>query len=73
MVFERPRALVTRELGCVSPFEIYLGDRPLRARARPVWRKDRLQAVRFVMMSDVDRLTIAELLDKRVRLHEPLH
>jgi hypothetical protein len=73
MVVERSRALASRELPQVSPFELYLGGRPIRARARPVWSRDRLVAVRFVWMNDVDRLTIAELLDKKARLREPLH
>ncbi|MFT3773660.1 MAG: PilZ domain-containing protein [Minicystis sp.] len=74
MVVERPRALLSRDLPQVSPFELYLGEgRPIRARARPVWSRDRLVAVRFVWMNDADRLTIAELLDRKVRLHEPLH
>lgn len=74
MVFERSRALAGRHLAQASPFEIYLpGSRPIRARARPVWGRDRTLAVKFVMMNDADRLTIAELLDRKVRLHEPLH
>src|SRR3954470_18665834 len=69
MVFERSRALAGRQLAQTSPFEIYLPDsRPIRARARPVWGKQRLLAVKFVMINDVDRLTIAELLDRKVRL-----
>lgn len=73
MLVERSAALVERDLPQVSPFEIFLGSRPIRARARPVWSRDRLLAVRFVWMNDVDRLTIAELLDRKVRLCEPLH
>ena len=74
MVFERTRALAARHLAQVSPFEIYLpGARPIRARARPVWDRDRLLAVKFVAMNDADRLTIAELLDRKVKLREPLH
>ncbi len=73
MVVERSRALVERHLTQASPFEIYLGPRPIRARARPVWSHERLVGVRFVWMNDVDRLTIAELLDRKARLREPLH
>lgn len=75
MVVERSPALASRELPQVSPFEIYLAGRPIRARARPVWSRDRLVGVRFVWMNDADRLTIAELLDRKVkvRLPEPLH
>ncbi len=74
MVVERSRALSSRNWSQVSPFENFLGGaRPIRARARPVWSRERLLAVRFVWMNDVDRLTIAELLDKKTRLREPLH
>lgn len=74
MVFERSRGLLERNLGQVSPFEIHLpGSRPIRARARPVWGKDRLLAVKFVVIHDADRLTLAEMLDRKVRLGEPLH
>ncbi len=74
MVFERTRALAGRHLSQVAPFEIHLpGARPIRARGRPVWGRSRLLAVKFVMIHDADRLTLAELLDHKVRLHEPLH
>jgi len=73
MVVALPRVLASRELSQVSPFEIYLAGRPIPARARPVWSRERLTGVRFVWMSDADRLTIAELLDRKTRLREPLH
>lgn len=74
MVFERTRVLAGRELAQLNPFEIFLaGSRPIRAQARSVWSRDRLLAVRFVRMSDADRLTIAELLDRKTRLREVLH
>lgn len=73
MVFQRSRGLVAREISGINPFEIHLAGQSIRARARCVWGSERLQAVRFVLMHDVDRLTIAEHLDRLVRLHEPLH
>lgn len=74
MVFERSRSFSERPLAQVAPFEIYLpGARPIRARGRTVWGRDRLLAVKFVVMNDADRLTLAELLDRKVRLREPLH
>ena len=74
MVFERSRSFAERHVTQASAFELYLpGERRIRARARPVWGKDRVMAVKFVMMHDVDRLTIAELLDRKALLREPLH
>ncbi len=75
MVFERSRAARrSRQMAQAAPFEIYLpGSKPIRARARPVWASERIQAVKFVVISDADRLTLAELLDRKVRLREPLH
>lgn len=37
--------------------------RPLSALARPVWASGSQQALKFVRISDVDRLTLAEHLD----------
>jgi hypothetical protein len=37
--------------------------RPLRALARPIWVSGPQQALKFVRISDVDRLTLAEHLD----------
>ncbi len=74
LVVERTRSLATRDLSTITAMELKLGgERPIRVRARPVWSRDRLQAMRFVVVSDVDRLTIAEHLDKMSRLREPLH
>jgi hypothetical protein len=74
MVVERAPALMGLALPAVTPFELDLGaGRPIRLRARPVWDRDNLLAVRFVVMSDADRLTIAEHLDRKVRLQQPLH
>jgi hypothetical protein len=74
MVIERGPALATRSLSGITPFELELGGRrPIRLRARPIWDRDRLLALRFVSMSDADRLTIAEHLDQKVQRCEPLH
>jgi hypothetical protein len=74
MVIERPRGLLGRPLAQLTPFEILLPNaRPIRTRARPVWDRDRLSALKFVAMSDADRLVLAELLDRKARLREPLH
>jgi hypothetical protein len=73
MVFERTRTLASREMPGLNPFEITLGGAQIKTRARSVWSRARLLAVRFVVMNDADRLTIAELLDRKMRLREPLH
>jgi PilZ domain len=74
MVFERSRALAGRHVGLAAPYEIHLpGARPIRARGRPVWGKQRLLAVKFVMINDADRLTLAELLDRKLHMRERLH
>lgn len=74
LVFERSRALLERELHQVTPFELDVGAaRPIRLRARPVWSRDRLQAIRFVAINDADRLTIAEHLDRKRVLGDSLH
>lgn len=74
MVLRRAAGLSGRALAVVTPFELHLGSgRPIRMRARPVWDHDNLVAVRFVVMNDADRLTIAEHLDRRVRECAPLH
>ena len=45
--------------------EMLLPERvfPLRALARPIWMRGSQQAFKFVRISDVDRLTLAEHLD----------
>jgi len=50
----------------VQAFELQLGAqrrKPLRVLARTVWQQDGLRGVRFVDLTDVDRLEIAEYLD----------
>jgi len=73
MVVARPRTLRGRELGGLGAFELHLGDRPIRARTRSVWVREDLLALRFVSVNDVDRLNIAEHIDRLHRLREELH
>jgi hypothetical protein len=56
---------VTREQPVVLKLELQLPERmkSLKALARPVWCFGSQQALRFVRMSDVDRLSLAEHLD----------
>ena len=71
MVIERTRSMRHREPPALHAFELHLrGQRPIRGRARSVWSKEGLHAVRFVAVSDVDRLDIAEHLDRLARLRE---
>ena len=54
-----------RAVPMVQRIELDLGHaKPLRAMARTVWRSDELHALRFVGMNDVDRLEIAQHLDR---------
>ena len=65
IVLERGRRIKRGEPSFVVGLEIRLPERaqPLRALARPVWWFGTQQALRFVRMSDADRLTLAEHLD----------
>jgi hypothetical protein len=52
----------------VQELELQLGDGcSLRTLARTVWSAGRLQAVRFLGLGDVDRLELAEHLDRQLR------
>lgn len=74
LVFERSRCLQERELQQVTAFELDVGrGRPIRLRGRPVWNRNGLTAIRFVVINDADRLTIAEHLDRKRVLGDPLH
>ena len=74
LVVERSRALLDREFHQVTAFELDLGaTRPIRLRGRPIWTRDRLTAIRFVAINDADRLTLAEYLDRKRLLGDPLH
>lgn len=73
MVFSRTPSLARRRPQMLNAVTVGIGEAPIPACARTVWSKGRLVAVRFVVMHDVDRLDIAEHLDKKRRLREPLH
>ncbi len=55
--------------GLLVGLEIVLPEchRPLRALARPIWSAGSQQALKFVRMSDVDRLNLAEHVDLQWR------
>ncbi|HEY4117914.1 MAG TPA: hypothetical protein VGM56_08665, partial [Byssovorax sp.] len=61
------------QLEGLGAYELLLGARPIRARTRAVWSNGDLLAVRFVSVNDVDRLNIAEHIDRLRRLREELH
>ncbi len=53
-----------RETPLVQHVELGIGARRIRGAARTVWADGDLQALRFVGLTDVDRLEIAEHLDR---------
>jgi hypothetical protein len=64
-----------REVGLIQTLELYLPERrrPLRALARSVWCHGSQQALKFVSISDADRLSLAEHLDLQSRRGFPLN
>lgn len=74
MLLERTRTLAEREPPHLGAYELHLdGRRPIRVRGRTVRWDGRIVAVRFVVMHDVDRLTIAEHADRVARHRGLLH
>jgi hypothetical protein len=65
IVIDRARPIDDRDRGIFVEMEIVLPERvrPLHAFARPVWSFGTQQAFKFVVMSDVDRLNLAEHVD----------
>jgi hypothetical protein len=65
IVLDRGRTVGSRDQRILVGLELRLPERfrALRAVARPVWSFGSQQAFKFVKMSDVDRLTLAEHLD----------
>ena len=63
IIVDRGRELPTEPL--LMRLEMLLPERirPLRALARPIWVRGSQQALKFVRISDVDLLTLAEHLD----------
>jgi hypothetical protein len=67
MLVERTMSLTKRNPPSLSAFRLELpGRRYLFVRGRTVWSHGRYQAVRFVGVHDVDRLTLAEQVDASV-------
>jgi hypothetical protein len=65
IVVDLGRPVVQRDQRIYVKMEIVLPERmrPLRALARPIWFYGTRQAYKFVRMSDVDRLNLAEHVD----------
>jgi hypothetical protein len=64
MLVERSKILAEREPPHLGAYELHLeGRRPIRVRGRTVRSQGRVLAVRFVVVHDVDRLTIAQHAD----------
>ncbi len=65
IVIDRGRPVGEHDQGLYVEMEIRLPERvtPLWALARPVWSFGTQQAFKFVRMSDVDRLNLAEHVD----------
>jgi hypothetical protein len=73
-VLARQGTLRARPLPEVVAITVKLPDgRPVRARARAVWEEDDQTGLRFLGVSDVDRLRIAEYLDALERDGRKLH
>lgn len=66
IVIDRGRPIAPRDEQIFLHLEIILPERlrPLRAVARPIWSLGTQQAFKFVKMSDVDRLNLAEHVDR---------
>jgi hypothetical protein len=65
IIVDRGKPVARRDQRLLLGLELRLPERlrALKAVARPVWSRGNQQAFRFVKMSDVDRLTLAEHLD----------
>ena len=65
IVLDLGRPIAPSDQRIYVKMEIALPERmrPLRALARPVWSSGTRQAYKFVRMSDVDRLNLAEHVD----------
>jgi hypothetical protein len=75
LVVQRTRTLAEKPARLTYRIELPLdgGERCIQAVARPVWTQGLLQAMRYVAVDEVDRLEIAELLDRLGRQGAVLH
>jgi hypothetical protein len=65
ILIDRGRAIRSTDNRMLVDIELRLPERlrTLRAKARSVWTSGTQQALRFVAISDADRLTLAEHID----------
>ena len=65
LVLDRGRPVTTRDDRIFLRLELRLPERvrPIRALARPVWSAGTRQGLKFLQVSDPDRLSLAEHLD----------
>ena len=73
LVLQRPTSLTERGPRLVYSIELRVGRRVIHTLARTVWTEGPLQAMRYVGISDADRLDIAEVLDDAGRQGAVLH
>lgn len=74
LVLQRGGSLAARKLPEIVALSVKMPDgRSVRARARPIWNEEHLAGLRFVSVSDVDRIHIAEYLDVLERSGKTLH
>lgn len=73
LVVMRPASLAEREPRLVYTIELLIGGHPIQTLARPVWTEGELQAMRYVGISDADRLDIAEEIDRASQRGIVLH
>ena len=75
LVVQRTKAMADRPWRLMYQLELPLdgGHRCIRAVARPVWTQGLLQAMRYVAVDEMDRLEIAEMLDRLGRQGALLH
>jgi hypothetical protein len=74
LVVHRSKLMAERPWRLMYRLDLPLdAERSIQALARPVWTQGLLQAMRYVGVGDVDRLEIAELLDRLGRQGAVLH
>lgn len=65
ILLDRGQLVLPRDMPFLLDIRLCLPERilPIHALTRPIWCRGSQQAVKFIEISDVDRLTLAEHLD----------